>query len=115
MESSPLLPYYVALFAGIVLGVIGQVAVKIGAERSDDLVAQFLNPFTIGGFAIYAFASLFYVAAVKKLPLSIAYPSVSLSYGIVALIAHWLWNEPFGTSQVFGLLLIGGGIVALHL
>jgi multidrug transporter EmrE-like cation transporter len=115
MESSSLLPYYLALIAGIVLGVVGQVSVKIGAERSGDLVAQFLNPFTISGFAIYAIASLFYVVSVKKLPLSIAYPSVSLSYGVVALIAHWLWNEPFGTSQVLGLLLIGGGIVALPL
>lgn len=109
-----LLPYYAALIAGIVLGVLGQVLLKTGAERSADVIAQFLNPFTIVGFVIYAVAAVFYIVAIKKIPLSLAFPSVSLSYVIVAIIAHLAWGEPLGFPQLAGIALIAGGILLLH-
>lgn len=108
------LPYYAALAAGILLGVAGQILLKTGAERSRDVVAQFLDPFTIVGFGIYALAAIFYIVAIKKIPISIAFPSVSLSYVLVALAGHLLWNEPFGPAQLGGIALIAGGILLLH-
>jgi multidrug transporter EmrE-like cation transporter len=109
-----LLPYYAALLAGVLLGVMGQILLKTGAERSSDVMAQFLSPFTIVGFGIYALAAVFYIVAIKKIPLSIAFPSVSLSYVAVAIAAHLLWREPFGLAQIAGIALIGGGILLLH-
>ena len=109
-----LLPYYAALFVGILLGVAGQILLKTGAERSVGMLAQFVNPFTIVGFAIYALAAMFYIIAIKRLPLSIAFPSVSLSYIVVAVLAHFLWDEPLGPSQLAGIALIAGGILLLH-
>jgi small multidrug resistance pump len=108
------LPYYAALFAGILLGVLGQVALKAGAERSSGMVAQFLDPFTIGGFAVYALAAIFYIIAIKRIPISLAFPSVSLSYVAVAIIAHLVWGEPLGLPQIGGIALITGGILLLH-
>jgi len=52
--------------------------------------------------------------AIKKIPISLAYPSVSIGYVIVGIIAHVMWNEPFGLQQIAGILLIGGGILVLH-
>jgi small multidrug resistance pump len=109
-----MLPYYAALVAGIVLGVAGQVALKIGAEGTRTIALQFLHPATIVGFAIYAAAAILYMIAIKKIPLSLAYPSVSVSYVIVGIIAHVMWQEPFGLPQMAGIVLIGGGIVLLH-
>jgi small multidrug resistance pump len=107
-------PYYIALLAGIVLGVAGQIALKMGAEGTQTIGLQFLHPATVVGFAIYVAAAVLYIIAIKRIPLSLAYPSVSLSYVIVGLIAHLMWNEPFGLPQLAGILLIGGGIVLLH-
>ncbi len=107
-------PYYAALLAGIVLGVAGQIALKMGADGTRTIALQFLHPATIIGFAIYVAAAVLYMIAIKKIPLSLAYPSVSLSYVIVGIIAHLMWNEPFGLAQMAGILLIGGGIVLLH-
>jgi small multidrug resistance pump len=107
-------PYYAALFAGILLGVLGQFALKAGAERSSGMIAQFIDPFTIAGFVVYALAAILYIIAIKRIPLSLAFPSVSLSYAAVAIVAHLVWGEPLGLPQLAGIALITGGIVLLH-
>jgi small multidrug resistance pump len=109
-----MLPYYAALIAGIVLGVAGQVALKLGAEGSKTIALQFFHPATIVGFGIYVGAAMLYMVAIKKIPLSLAYPSVSIGYIIVAIIAHFMWNETLGLPQIGGIVLIGGGILLLH-
>jgi small multidrug resistance pump len=109
-----LFPYYAALAAGIVFGVAGQIALKSGAEAAPTIVAQFLHPFTILGFAIYVLAAIFYIIAIKRIPVSLAYPSVAMSYIVVGIAAHFLWNEPFGLPQLGGIVLIAGGIILLH-
>ena len=109
-----LFPYYAALLAGILFGIMGQILLKTGAERTAGVVAQFLDPFTILGFATYTIAAIFYIIAIKKIPLSLAFPSVSASYVIVAVIGHRLWGEPLGFPQLAGIALIAGGILLLH-
>jgi small multidrug resistance pump len=106
--------YYVSLVSAVLLGIAGQIALKSGALGSQTVAAQFLNPLTIVGFAIYVFAAILYIVALKKIPVSVAFPSVAASYAIVAVLAHLLWNEPFGWQQTAGLLLIGGGILLIH-
>jgi undecaprenyl phosphate-alpha-L-ara4N flippase subunit ArnE len=107
-------PFYASLVASIVLGVAGQIALKSGAVESATLVDQFLNPRTTLGFGIYVIAAFLYIAALKRIPVSIAFPSVAASYIIVAILAHILWQEPFGWPQIAGLVLIGGGIFLIH-
>jgi small multidrug resistance pump len=106
--------YYASLVAAVLFGIAGQITLKSGAVASPTLVAQFLNPLTIVGFAIYVIAAFCYIVALKKIPVSVAFPSVAASYVIVAIIAHLLWNEPFGWPQIGGLILIGSGILLIH-
>lgn len=106
--------YYLSLVAAVLFGIAGQIALKSGALGSATVAAQFVNPLTLVGFAIYVFAALCYIVALKKIPVSVAFPSVAASYAVVAVIAHLLWNEPFGWQQVGGILLIGGGILLIH-
>jgi small multidrug resistance pump len=106
--------YYVSLAAAILFGIAGQIALKTGAMRSPTVVAQFFDPLTIIGFAIYVLAALLYIVALKEIPVSVAFPSVAASYAVVAVLGHLLWNEPFGWQQLGGLVLIGGGILLLH-
>ena len=106
--------YYLCLASAILFGVVGQIALKSGAVGSPTMMAQFVNPLTIVGFAVYVLAALFYIVALKKIPVSVAFPSVAASYAVVAVIAHLMWNEPFGWPQLGGLVLIGGGILLIH-
>jgi drug/metabolite transporter (DMT)-like permease len=106
--------YYISLVAAVLFGIAGQITLKSGAVASPTVVAQFLNPMTMIGFAIYTVAALCYIVALKKIPVSIAFPSVAASYVVVAILAHILWNEPFGWPQIGGLILISSGILLIH-
>jgi small multidrug resistance pump len=106
--------YYTSLMAAILLGVGGQIALRSAVDASTSIAGQFLRPMTMIGFTIYIVAAVCYIVALKKIPVSIAFPSVSASYAIVAVVAHLLWNEPLGWPQIAGLLLISGGVVLIN-
>ena len=106
---------YGALAAAILVGVVGQLLLKTGAARTGDgVLAQFLDPFTLGGLAAYGLGAIFYILAIKRIPISIAFPSVALSYVLVAIAAHLLWQEALGWQQFAGIGLIAAGILVLH-
>jgi drug/metabolite transporter (DMT)-like permease len=50
----------------------------------------------------------------RKIPVSVAFPSVSVSYALVAVLGHFLFGEPFGLKQVGGIALIMGGVVLIN-
>jgi small multidrug resistance pump len=105
---------YGALATAILIGVLGQLLLKTGSDRADGFVAQFLNPFTIAGLAAYGVGAIAYIIAIKRIPISIAFPSVALSYVLVAVAAHFLWQETLGWQQMTGIALIASGILVLH-
>jgi small multidrug resistance pump len=108
--------HYLALFMGIAIAAAGQLLLKTGSVRSgaDVGVAQFIDPFTVLGLAAYGLAALLYIVAIKKIPISLAYPTAALSYAVVAVAAHFLWHEKFGLPQIAGIVLIWGGILLLY-
>jgi len=106
---------YGALAAAILIGVVGQLLLKTGAERTaNGVLAQLLDPFTLGGLAAYGLGAIFYILAIKRIPVSIAFPSVAISYVLVAIAAHLLWQEALGWQQFTGIGLIAAGILVLH-
>jgi len=105
--------YYVVLGMSILAGIAGQMLLKAGAD-APNLVAQILRPSTLIGLAFYGSAAFLYIFALRKIPLSVACPSVSLSYAVVAVLGHFLFGEPFGIKQVGGIALIMGGVVLIN-
>jgi small multidrug resistance pump len=105
---------YLSLGAAILLGILGQIALKSAAAGAPSFMAQLLNPLTFLGLVIYGLASIAYMAAINRIPISIAFPSVAVSYAILAVVAHFLWSEPLGLPQIGGIVLIGGGIILIH-
>jgi small multidrug resistance pump len=65
---------------------------------------------TLGGLARYGFSAFAYMIALRKIPVSVAYPSVALSYALVAILGHFLFGETFGVKQMGGIALIIGGV-----
>jgi len=109
-----LLPYYAALFGGILIAVCGQLLLKAGVQGTPDLFAQITNGFTIVGVGFYGCAAFLYLIAIRKIPLSIAYPSVAVSYVVVALVAHFFWEETLTAGKVVAVLLILAGVALLQ-
>ena len=101
---------YAWLALAICLGVAGQLVLKTGSEGAETIWEQLTSLWTIAGFGIYFLSAVTYIVAIKRIPVSLAYPSVSISYGILAILAHLLWKEPLNWQHGAGILLISTGI-----
>ncbi len=82
-----------------------------GAD-APDFMSQLFRPSTIMGLALYGSAAFLYIVALRKILVSVAFPALSLSYAIVAVLGHFLFGEPFGIMQIGGIALIVGGVVS---
>ena len=101
--------FYLSLLLAILLGVGGQFLVKAGAD-GESLSAQFFSPHSILGLMLYAAAAPCYMVALREIPVSVAFPSVSISYILVVGVAYWRYDEPLGWSKLAGVLLICAGV-----
>jgi drug/metabolite transporter (DMT)-like permease len=102
-----------ALAVSILIAVAGQLSLKSGAMPGAVSGSVYTSPYVIVGLGLYMLAALLYVQALKTIPLSVAFPTVSISYVAVAVFAHFLWGEPLGVRQLLALGFIVAGIVLL--
>jgi len=100
---------YLALLTAILLGVGGQLMLKAGADRGS-LVGQYLAPQSLVGLTIYFAAAVLYMFALRKIPVSIAFPAVSLSYLAIVGAAYWRYGESLTWSKLAGVGLICSGV-----
>ncbi len=105
--------YYGALGLGILAGIAGQMLLKAGAD-APSFIGQLFRSATIAGLVLYVAAAFLYIVALRKIPVSVAFPSVSLSYAIVAALGHFLFKEPFGRKQIGGIVLIMAGVLLIN-
>ena len=106
--------YYACLFTAILIGVIGQVSLKTGTlQLAETSMFPLFQPFILLGLGCYFTSAMFYIFALRKIPISVAFPCVSMSYVMVALLAHILWNEPFGSQHMIAIAFILTGVFLL--
>jgi multidrug transporter EmrE-like cation transporter len=119
-----LTPHRIAMILiNVVLGSMGQICLKQGMRTASIhlsggflskiqslLTIIFTNPFVFGGFALYAASSLLWLAILKSVPLSLAYPTIALSYVIVTFLSWALFGEYVNWVSLTGLLFICCGV-----
>ena len=108
-----MLIYYACLFIAILIGIGGQIALKTGTLHFSGSGLPLFQPFVILGLGCYFASALFYIYSLKQIPVSVAFPCVSLSYVAVALLAHFLWGEPFGAQHIIAMSFILIGVFLL--
>ena len=113
---------YVYIALTILFTVYGQLILKwqvskagalpdtIGAKIGF-LFGLLLNPWIVSGFAAAFIASLCWMAAMTKLPLSHAYPFMSLAFVLVMFLSALFFHEPLTWPKVIGISFIVCGIV----
>jgi multidrug transporter EmrE-like cation transporter len=113
---------YFYVLCTILLTVYGQLAIKVqvlkagalpadGVEKITFLLRLLLNPWVISAFLAALFASIAWMAAMTRLPLSLAYPFMSLAFVLVMLFSSFLFNEPITSAKLIGVLLVLAGLV----
>jgi drug/metabolite transporter (DMT)-like permease len=109
------------ILISVIAGGAGQILLKHGMTLMGEvtIVANQLptfiwrlatNPYVVGGLALYAGGTIFWLAALSRVDLSFAYPFASLSY-IIMLLASWqLFNENISAMRLMGTIVIGLGV-----
>lgn len=106
--------HWIALFSAIAISLAGQTLLKAGSA-ADDFVSQLFSLPTIFGLALYGGSALFYIVALRRIPMSVALPSTAISYVAVALIGFYAFNEPLGLMKLAAIALICAGVALLAL
>ncbi len=116
----------IILFASIALATGGQLLLKAGMNRvgtisdiaaAGGLVPLVLRVFTtwqvILGLAVFGLSAVFWLVTLSRVPLSTAYPAVSLSYVLILAFSVIALGERPSVAVWTGALLIMLGITLI--
>jgi len=113
------------LLTGVLLNAGAQLLLKAGTNAlgvitltREDWLAQFgrmaVEPHLAGGIACYAVSVVVWIIGLSRVPVSIAYPMLSLGYIVNAIAAHYLFGESVTLARWLGIgfIIIGVWLVA---
>jgi multidrug transporter EmrE-like cation transporter len=92
--------------------VSGQLLMKKGIPTGSSLSLAGIagNRLVLIGCSFYVASLWFWLNTLRLLPLSVAYPSASLSYLLVTFAAAIFLGEAVSLNKLIGVLLICGGV-----
>ena len=104
-----------SLITSILIGIAGQIILKISVSGNFAPlpIIGVSNYLFILAAALYFISLLFYTYSLRIIPLHLAFPSVSISYAVVAYLSHVIWGTNFGAKEIFAISLIITGITLL--
>jgi multidrug transporter EmrE-like cation transporter len=101
--------FWVIVTLALLIG--GQVCNKLAADRfSGFSLERFLHPIFIITFLVLVGRGFTWLAALKTLPLSAAYPVLSVSFPAIMIISFVLFGEPISIKNIAGSILILTGV-----
>jgi drug/metabolite transporter (DMT)-like permease len=113
------------LLTGVLLNAGAQLLLKAGTNAlgvitltRDDWLDQFgrmaAEPHLAGGIACYVVSVVVWIIGLSRVPVSIAYPMLSLGYIVNAIAAHYLLGESVTLARWLGIgfIIIGVWLVA---
>jgi len=112
--------FFVALT--VLFTVLGQIAIKWAVVQSGQLPSglyektAFVGKMLLNGWVIFGLASAFiasvtWILAMTRLPLSHAYPFVATSFILILVLSNLVFSEPITPLKLAGVTLIFFGIV----
>jgi drug/metabolite transporter (DMT)-like permease len=112
------------LIPAILLSTTGELLFKIGMNRVGGfefsasalkavLPRVILNPFIILGFLGFGLGAVFWLAVLSRVPLSIAYPILALSYFVVVVEAWLFLHERVTWKRMLGVAVIVLGVIVV--
>ncbi len=105
------------LFVSIALGVVAQMLFKSFAmtPKGDGhaLFWYFLNTKFIAGMGLYFVAAILYIVSLQKINLSVAHPTVAVSYIFVVGLSHIFFGESLTVYKILGSAFILMGVALM--
>ena len=95
---------------GVLLNAAAQLLLKAGTNAMPLGPRLAVEPHILGGLACYAISVVVWVAALSRVPVSIAYPMLSIGYIVNAVAAWYLFGEALSTMKLAGIGVIVAGV-----
>jgi multidrug transporter EmrE-like cation transporter len=76
-------------------------------------LGSLMDPYILLGYMCALISSVLWIVALKKVPLSIAYPFLSLPMVFVMLASYYIFQETLGFYKILGAILIITGIILI--
>jgi len=111
---------YLVMIAAMVIAIAGQMFLKKGVSNINlnpnlgSIVSAILTPSLLLGFFFYGISAILWLFVLKSFPLSVAYPSLSLTYIFVLFLSAIFFNESLSLMKFLGVFLIFGGVVLIN-
>jgi multidrug transporter EmrE-like cation transporter len=115
-----------AVIGTLVFTIVAQVLIKLavldGGPAAGGLAAKvryvaavLATPAALGGVAATFAAAACWILAMSRLPLSVAYPVLSLTFAAMLVAGHMFFGEPLPWQRVVGVGLIMAGVIVASL
>lgn len=98
------------LLAGVLLNASAQLLLKAGTNAMPLGLGLALEPHILGGLACYAISVVVWIVALSRVPVSIAYPMLSIGYVVNAVAAWQLLGESLSPLRLAGIGVIIAGV-----
>ena len=98
------------ILVGVLLNAAAQLLLKAGTNAMPLGLRLALEPHILGGLACYVVSVVVWVIGLSKVPVSIAYPMLSIGYVVNAIAAYYLLNEAVTPMRLAGIGIICVGV-----
>ena len=98
------------LLVGVLLNAAAQLLLKAGTNAMPLGLRLAVEPHILGGLACYAVSVVVWVIALSRVPVSIAYPMLSIGYVVNAIAAWQLLGEALSPLRLGGIGVIIAGV-----
>ena len=115
---------FALIFAGVMLNATSQILMKAGTNAIGHFEFSMENILPIGlklatewhiiaALVCYAISVVVWILALSRVPVSIAFPMLSMAYVVNALAAWYLLGEAFNPTKLIGMAIIILGVVII--
>ena len=102
------------ILLGVLLNAAAQLLLKAGTNAMPLGLRLAIEPHILGGLACYVVSVVVWVVALSRVPVSIAYPMLSIGYVVNAIAAWYLLGEAVTPMRMagIGVIILGVFMVA---
>ena len=101
---------FAIVLVGVLLNAAAQLLLKAGTNAMPLGLRLAIEPHILGGLACYGISVVVWVIALSRVPVSIAYPMLSIGYVVNAVAAWYLLGEALTPLRLTGIGIIIAGV-----
>lgn len=112
---------FILVLTGVLLNTTAQLLLKVGMTQIGEFEFTLANTWSVGfkivsnlpiitGLSLYVASVAVWLLVLSRLPVSLAYPMLSLGYIVNAIAAYFLFGEPLTSMKLLGIFIIIAGV-----